>query len=129
MENENEYYQEAKDYFVVKGYSIDTIAALMKGKTTKRALNLWRKDNGWDGERRKRMAAGLSLREDIYSLIQSSIEQAKADPSSANLMTVARMIGALKTLSSVRLDGEEEKDKNKSISQDTIARIEKLLGL
>jgi hypothetical protein len=129
MENENEYYQEAKDYFVVKGYSIDTIAALMKGKTTKRVLNLWRKDSGWDGERRKRMASGLSLREDIYSLIQSSIEQAKADPSSANLMTVARMIGALKTLSSVRLDGEEEKDKNKSISQDTIIRIEKLLGL
>jgi len=129
MEKENEYYREARDYFIVKGYSVETIAALMKGKTNKRELNAWRKDGDWDGERRRRMASGLSLREDIYSLIQSSIEQAKADPSSSNLMTVARMIGALKTLSSVRLDGEEEKEKNKSISQDTIARIEKLIGL
>lgn len=129
MEDEGEYYHEAKNYYVVKGYSIDTIAALMKGKTQKRVLNLWRKNTGWDEERRKRLASGLSIREDITSLVQSAIDQAKADPSSANLTAVARMIGTLKTLSSVRLDNEEEKVKNKSISPETIAHIEKLLGL
>ena len=129
MEDESENYREAMNYYVVKGYSINTIAALMKGKTQKRVLNLWRKNTGWDEERRKRIASGLSIRENVNELLHSSIEQAKADPSSANLMAVARMIGTLKILSSVRLDDEEEIGKSKSISPETISQIEKLLGL
>jgi hypothetical protein len=127
----DQHYEEAKKYFVIDGFKIDTIATLMTGKVSRRTLYNWRNENGWDKEREFQLKRTTNLRDDIYSLAEQTVREAKQNPTPNNIFAVGKMIGILKNMTVINaMETPEEEEKNDgTISTETIAKIEQLLGI
>jgi hypothetical protein len=122
--------EEARELFVEHGFSIESIRNVLKSSVSRKTLYNWKKEDGWDEKRKWHLKKTESLKDDIYELTRQAVEQAKADPSARTLFAVAKMVGVLKQLQTVKLPNEEKEDnKPKGITEETINEIEKLLGI
>lgn len=124
------FYEEAKRLYVNDGFSVDAIEKMLKKEVSRRTLFTWKTENNWDEQRRKYLNTTKSIQDDILEITRLAIQEAKAQPSAHNIYAVVKAVSALKQLTGITLDEANEKDeKPKTITNDTIANIQKLLGL
>jgi transposase len=122
--------EEARELFVEQGFSVDTIQKVLEGNVSRKTIYNWKKEDGWEDDRRWHLKKTENLKDDIYELARMAVQEAKTNFNARTLFAVAKIFGVLKQLQSVTLPGEETGDKKpKGITEDTISEIEKLLGV
>lgn len=126
--------EQAKDLYVNSGFGIDTILNVLENSPSRKTLYNWKNEDNWDELRRNQFKRNEDIKEDLYELTLQAINEARTNPSPRNLFAVAKMVGVLKTLQTIKLDDDEEsaeeKNKPKAISPDTIKMIERdILGI
>ncbi len=125
-----DFYSEAEELFVKKHLSLNTIAKIMEDKVSRRTIYNWSKKGNWEEKRRQASERKESLEAEIWDLLQSAIQDAKANPNPRSIFAVAKLTGVLKTIQSVQSGTkDDEEEKPKQISENTIEEIRKLLGL
>ncbi len=126
----SQHYKEAEELFVKKGLSLNSVAKAMEGKVSRRTIYNWAKKEDWETKRRKQLIKKETLEEELWELLRQSIDEAKTNPNPRTIFAVAKLAGVLKTLSNVEFDKKsEEENKPKTITQDTVEEIKKLLGI
>lgn len=124
---------QAKDYYVVHGFSIDTILKILDRKVSRKTLYNWKNNDSWDEARKAQLKKGETLKEELYDLVQQAIKEAKTNLTASNIFSVAKLLAAYRSAHSVSIDEapiKDESDKPKQITPETIEKIEKeILGL
>lgn len=126
--------QKAKDFYVVHGFAIDTILKLMEGEVSRKTLYNWKNDDRWDDERKAQLKKAENLKTELYELLQQAIREAKTNPTSSNIFSVAKLMAsylqAVKVEQTEIPEKEAEEDKPKQITPETVEKIKKeILGL
>ncbi len=123
-------YSEAEELYVKKRLSLNTVAKIMEDKVSRRTIYNWAKKGDWEEKRRLASERKGTLEEEIWDLLQSAIQDAKANPNPRSIFAVAKLAGVLKTIQAVQSGAkDDEEEKPKQISEKTIGEIRKLLGL
>ncbi len=124
---------EAKELYVEVGLGINTIYQLFEKKIKLRTLYQWKKEDNWDKERIVYKIKDLPLKEELYQLVKTAIAQAKLNPTPPHISAVSKVLWALLTaVKEIKNDNflEQDDNKPKSISKQTIEKIEReILGM
>jgi len=123
---------QAKELFVEKGFSIETITTMLMGHVSRKTLYNWRDSGGWNEKRRAKIEKRANIRERLEALLEKAITEAENNLTAQNLFAVGKAAEALRKATFIDFSDEkktEEADKTKDISNDTIKEVRKLLGL
>jgi hypothetical protein len=125
-------YEEAKRLYVYEGFSLDAIVELLKNKVSRKTLYNWKVKNDWDKQRKEYIQENLNIQNELREIASRAIKEAKANPTPHNIYAVVKALSALKLMQSINdfENDENDKDKPKKISQETIEFVQKeILGL
>lgn len=131
---------EARELFVEQGFRMDTILRVMDSSISRSTLYNWRNNedgadpNGtWDKQRKKFINDKQSLKLNLKELLDITINEAKADPSSFNIFAVAKLLAAMPALKKIDVDlidsGNDSGTNSKSITPETLEQMKEILGL
>lgn len=127
-------YSEAEELYVKKRLSLNTVAKIMEDNVSRRTIYNWAKKGDWEEKRRMASERKETLEDEIWDLLQSAIQDAKANTNPRSIFAVAKLAGVLKTIQAVQSGGnppnaDDEEEKPKQISEKTIGEIRELLGI
>lgn len=123
--------EKAKSLFVESGFSIETILKMLTGEVSKKTLYNWRNEEQWDDIRRSKVERGLKLRDRMEALLERAITECETNFTANNLFAVGKAAEAFRKATFVNFSDEKndpEVDKAKGISEDTLKKLEHLMG-
>lgn len=126
------YAEEAKRLFVVEGFSLDAIVGMLDKKVSRKTLFNWKREGEWDAKRKEYLAQSVGLRQQLKEIVDVTVKEAKAHPTSKTIRAMFQALVALDRYSGMKLgkgdDGEDEqKDMAKTLSPETLEYIKKAL--
>jgi len=126
------YAEEAKRLFVAEGFSLDAIVGMLSNKVSRRQLFNWKKEGEWEAKRKEYVAQTKDLRAQLKDIVDVTVKEAKARPTSKNIRAMFQALVALDRYSGMKLGkGEnaeaEQKDLAKTLSPETLDYIKKAL--
>ena len=123
------YYEEAKRLYVVEGFSIDAIAAILKGKVSRRTLYNWRRQGAWDEKRKAHLEQTEDIQEQLKKLAQITLREALKNPTPHNIYAVVKAISALRQFQGVKvLEEETSENERKDITENLKEIIRAIAG-
>lgn len=90
------YYDEGKRLYVQNGIALDTIEDMLSGNVTRRTLHNWKTEGRWDEKRKRYIEEQQDLGDMVLEIAKTVAQNALADPSPKNLLSLARALNALK---------------------------------
>ena len=124
------YHEEAKRLFVVEGFSLDAIVGMLDGKVSRKTLFNWKVQGEWEAKRREYLNQTKDMYQDLLELARQMIREAKANPTSKNVMAAFRVAAGLLPKDGTRIIEEETTQKErKGLTEEAVKEIESKLGL
>ncbi|MCL4492530.1 MAG: hypothetical protein M1510_11660 [Nitrospirae bacterium] len=124
------YCEEAKRLYVVEGFSLDAIVGMMGKKVSRKTLYNWKIQGEWDAKRKEYLNQTKDLYAELIEIARLMIKEAKANPTSKNVMAAFRAASMLLPKDGTRIIEEEtSQEERKGLTAEAIAQIEKEVGL
>lgn len=132
-----DYRSEAWELYVKKGLSLDTIFRILPdGAVSRKTLFNWRDEGKWDEARRAYFNRATSFEESLWGLAENYARAAEENPdpqlayalgSLMNAIMANQKLAAAKKSEALQTE-ETTAKKTETISPETIAKIQELLG-
>ena len=121
--------EKAKELFVVKGFSKDTIHTMLPEISQKTLYN-WCVNEDWEEQRRDKATQKAGRRERIEGTIDRILDELDVRTDPKLIFSLGRLIAALKSASTFKFTEEKETEKKRgNISNETWNKIDEHLGL
>ena len=121
----------AKELYVETGLSFHSILEILEGKVSRKTLYNWKNKEDWDSLRRAKVATKSTIREQAEKLLLRSLNEADVNFTPNNIFAAGKLAALLKSLSYAELSDDKkdfENEKTKGITQETLDKLEKLMG-
>lgn len=128
--------KEAYELYVKKGLSLDTIFRILPdGAVSRKTIFNWRDDGKWDDARRAYFNRAASFEESLWGLAENYARAAEVSPDPQLAYAIGSLMSAIvsnQKLAQVKKQEvaaeEEQPKKDNTISPETIAKIQEILG-
>ena len=127
------YYEEAKRLYVNQQFGLTAIEGMLDSKVSRRQLHNWRDDGRWDEKRKRYAEEQQDLGEMVMEIAKTTAQNALADPSPKNLLSLARALNALKEKDALAMlagkkDNEDSEDQE-DVSAAVAKAIKEIMGV
>jgi len=123
--------EKAKELFVEKGLSIESILTMLNGVSRKTLYN-WRNEEDWDNLRVSRVQRKINLRDRLEALLERAITEAETNLTANNLFAVGKAMEAIRKATYVDFSDEKSEadaDVKKGLSPERVKEIEEKFGV
>lgn len=127
---------EAYELYVKKGMSIDTIFRILpEGAVSRKTLFNWKDEGNWDSAKRAYFNRAKDFEESIWTIAEKYADEAKQNPDPQLAYALSSLVNAVSTVQRIIVAKKSEvteeegtTKKENTISAETIAKIQELLG-
>lgn len=130
-------YAEAERLYISEQMTLLEIASRLD--VAERTLRNWKSEGGWDDKRARFLTDRQSLHEELYEFTRSLMRNIKEDfeenkqVDAGRLYTLTRLLAHIQKVKNyedeVQTTGTEQKPGQESLSEETLRKIEELMGL
>ena len=124
------YAEQAKELYVNKGLSLDTIVGILDKKVSRKTLYNWKMQGEWDKKREEYLKSAQSLYEGILEIAILCKDRAKLDPSPMRLLALSRALAMLTEKDALAVIEDKSSAKVPGDGkEDTVKMVRELLGV
>lgn len=121
----------AEEYFVINGFSMETIETLMP-EVSRKTLYNWKRDDNWIEKRRARVDKTKNRRERLEAQIDRALDELELNFEPKLIFSIGKLVAALKSSSTFEFTEDKNQkadNKKKGLSEETLKEIEEKLGV
>jgi len=131
-----DYRTKARELYVKKGLSLDTIYRILPdGAVARKTLFNWRDEGKWDDAKRAYFNRAQGVEESLWTLTEKYADAAEKNPDPQLAYALSSLLNAVTTVGKIiqakKSEHPEEENtakKENTISPEAIAEIQKILG-